>query len=561
MPMPMNLIQKMLTNKSLRHPELHTQHPHPARQPKEKTWFDMYLTKDGKQIDRTIYHEGTTYCSVDAGETYTLVVLGSSIPSNFHTNHISLEFSAEIKVRLQCIANAQLLVNEEKTITYTEANMYRQEIPLHIDATMPNCELVLRMDVVIANDAIRNLGTKALFIHGSHELIQHQFLRECQIATKLPKNISIMSVVPHPDLTYQFGFTIQGWNSGQKLPILQYQNKWPISIQQYIQAGTEPASVRGKIRKFSQYMRNEDNKKLPMWLLWLEKTYPEECYLIIEDECKLEIPWEMLELQGDYHYLGAEIKVVRWISNRVQDITIDLAVNNTTHQGSIISYLDSRLNNEETKAERAILQQLQIEECDDLNSLKRYFKKAGNLTNIGLIYIGAHGHAGNRLYLASQKIFAADQLILMDEHAYPRPLAFFNACESARLGQIGAFDNNSFVTTLLERIAQGYIGTLAEVGSQQASKIAHTFLSTAYNDPEIPIAAILQHIRQEAAQQLKHGYETLSDDDPAEKAIELTFIYTFLYVYYGNPLARLQLEPRTTVIDLQQHIEETSCNN
>ncbi|GCF09603.1 hypothetical protein [Dictyobacter arantiisoli] len=546
--MPMNLIQRMLANKSSRHPD---QRPPTALQTREKIWFDMYVTKNGEQINNTICREGITYCKVDAGETYTLVALGSNIPSHFHTNSMGLEFTTEIKVRIQCIADTQILIEEERTITGTEANNYRQEFALSIDAMLPTCELVLRMDVVVAKDAVRTIGTKKLFIKGTYEVIHPQILHECQIATRLPDNVSILSILPHPDPAYQFGFTVQGWNSGQNLPTLQYPNRKPVSIQQYRQEGTDFMDIRVNIRNLSHYLKNYEHKKLPIWLTWLEKSYHEECYLIIEDESALEIPWEMLELQGDYRYLGVEFKVARWISRSVQAIPMNLAVNTSTHQGSVISYLDSMLKEEETKAERAILQHFLLEECSDLNSLNQRFKKDGNLTNIGLIYIGSHGEAGNKLHMASQQVFPAGRLKLMDEHAYPRPLAFFNACESARLGLIGTFDNNSFVTTLLERIVQGYIGTLAEVGSKRASAIAYSLLSTAQRNPDLPIAAILQQIRKEAAQRLRQTYENLSDDDPKEKAAEQAFIYTFLYVYYGNPLASLRLTPR----------EETSCNN
>ena len=86
---------------------------------------------------------------------------------------------------------------------------------------------------------------------------------------------------------------------------------------------------------------------------------------------------------------------------------------------------------------------------------------------------------------------------------------------------------------LLALLAGGYIGTLGPVGMEYAPVIGQQILEAARCSPAgINPAEELRRIRAEAVQQL--------EQQPSLENM-LNFVFAFMYVYYGNPLASLRL--------------------
>jgi Uncharacterized protein conserved in bacteria len=120
-----------------------------------------------------------------------------------------------------------------------------------------------------------------------------------------------------------------------------------------------------------------------------------------------------------------------------------------------------------------------------------------------------------------------------------------NACNSGRLQQndtLKIIDTNpttgreypiGFSTFFLEKGAEGVIGTLCKVDDKYAAKISRNFFQEYQKDPHLSVATILKNLRQKAANE----YQGQKSNDENT----YLFIFTFMYIYYGNPMAKLEL--------------------
>jgi hypothetical protein len=115
---------------------------------------------------------------------------------------------------------------------------------------------------------------------------------------------------------------------------------------------------------------------------------------------------------------------------------------------------------------------------------------------------------------------------------------FVNACASARTIVNDEGDPSSLVEGFLTHCASGYIGTLADIDIQTASEIARSILKASLNANGVRITEILRHLRAKAVEDLMKAL--LLPPEQSKKEF-YKVIDTFMYVYYGNPLAYLQL--------------------
>jgi len=72
------------------------------------------------------------------------------------------------------------------------------------------------------------------------------------------------------------------------------------------------------------------------------------------------------------------------------------------------------------------------------------------------------------------------------------------------------------------------------VKDEYAPRIAEDFLSEYRNSPSLSVAEVLQSIRAKALRKL----QATETDEHA-----YLFLFTFMYVYYGNPMTVLRLTP------------------
>ncbi len=318
--------------------------------------------------------------------------------------------------------------------------------------------------------------------------------------------------------------------------------------------------IRGHMRAFSAGFR----PLVENWLQTLQQAHKDKLNIVIIDTSRMEIPWEMIELTTPYEYIGTIATVTRWQPQTQTTGSTNTTINihPQTHQGSVLYYLDDQPRHY-IEQEHKILQTIQTEQCATLEILEDHLYK--RLDHFGLIYLGCHGEEGRSLQKQYPSTLTANRLRVIDAHKEARPIAFINACESARVIRGDPHDNSSFVDVMLQNLASGYIGTLAKVGQREASTIARDFIVQGKAGNGATIAQVLRNMRRAATKEL-HQLRNLPPRNTQKMDCEYKFLYTFLYVYYGNPLACLKLTPRSAprIVDVaisSQTIEEQTCNN
>lgn len=329
---------------------------------------------------------------------------------------------------------------------------------------------------------------------------------------------------------------LQGWNSLQALEGDDVERP-ELSLAAFIQERQPSRDIVGRIRGFS-------SQRLPKLLPWLHRLlahYP-DLLLVIVDNTGAEIPWELIHL-GSRRYLGSEAEVVRWAQMREFE-SIGLRLDELKYGGHTIGFLDPSSPaagaGEEEELNRLGAQHL----CSLRETLERLSQ---NLEGIGLIYLACHGavahpqretHRYQALYARAGhrelRIIDLD-LELLERRAQRVPTVFVNACHSGRLcGQgDGLF---GLPSVFLRKVADGYIGTLGEVNDAEAARIGTRILRAFRENPGgIRPSELLRQLRREAAAAL--------DPERSDRETWQRFLFTFMYVYYGNPFIRVILTP------------------
>ncbi|BAZ21097.1 hypothetical protein NIES4073_19750 [Kalymmatonema gypsitolerans NIES-4073] len=326
-----------------------------------------------------------------------------------------------------------------------------------------------------------------------------------------------------------------------------------ISLGKLVQDRERLAEIAGIIGFCS--FRKPQIRQLLDWLIDLRKKLEhtgQHLYLLIADHTDFEIPWEMLKLSENEH-LGTAITTARWQyicsdekaegrENLLLDVKPDAC------QGSIMSYVNRKLKAEAIDLELNILNKLNAQDYRDIKIFLETLKQ--NQYDLALIFIACHGDFGNDVFDMALKEDDKTRLLgLMQLYNWKlnllkksQSIVFINACHSGRLRKDDKYIRRQdyrtgFATYFLEQGAKGVIGTLGEVDNMCAAKIARNLIEQCHDEKcnnNLSVAELLQRIRAQAVQRVN------SEDTPeAWKA----FIYTFMYVYYGNPMTVLRLSP------------------
>jgi hypothetical protein len=302
-----------------------------------------------------------------------------------------------------------------------------------------------------------------------------------------------------------------------------------------------------------------EKEELHRWLNELRVRYGEDLNLIIWDDTDYEIPWELFwvppvpsaNLPGGW--LGALVTVTRntTVTSRsrapspagpTQESGAPSdrpAVRGKQTQGhrSVVAYVDPQMSRD-----RAAIASLHPRHFDSFRDLLRFFERPRFA--VALAYIACHGRFGDNEY----EIFL-DGVSLVEMGSTTRDLiaaapevVFLNACHTARPMLNGRFSDanpRGFSQLFLRAGSYGVIGTTGEVGLDNGRSIAEAIISRLVDNPDTPIAMALRDHRRTLAQNLPHPPPS---DEAGQRAM-LRFFHTFMYVYYGDPAARLRLTP------------------
>jgi hypothetical protein len=364
---------------------------------------------------------------------------------------------------------------------------------------------------------------------------------ELYITTKLPANVAILHISQDGENKYN----VWGGHVDQELPRTKPENKPSLSLGKQVTEKIYPDEIKKRMNNFSHV-----NHKLRKWIKELRNEFGEHLCLVIADYTDFEIPWEMLELspkESPHEYIGALITTVRWREVIVKDDCLVLEFKEDNCSGKAVAYLlDTELNGVGLELESLTELQATIYQSSQHNIQEFHTHLQRNDANCSFVYISCHGTFQNSpeemaLGSASDK---QQQLKLQALRKYPLKLVqnsqgivFINACHSAR-EQIDPVICHSyrmgFIELFLAKGARGVIGTLGAVGDIYAAEFACKLIKESSQVSPLSVAALLKKLRSKAVENL--------DPEPTLEQL-LCLIYTFMYVYYGNPMTVLRLTP------------------
>lgn len=316
-----------------------------------------------------------------------------------------------------------------------------------------------------------------------------------------------------------------------------------------------PDEIVGQVFSYSSNM----NCRFLCWLkLNLKKYGHKFCIILCDNTEDSSMAWEMMHVNiapGDLpetqppHLtgvvpIGALISMTRWLPNiRWFDKKHELQISNDTTQGNVLSYLDHKEIGH-TQLERDTLNNFDVEFHQNISDFKKRLK--GKLDNVGLIYLACHGIIVNgeseRSILLGElkteeqvKVYELAAILKYLHDIATRPVVMINACYSALLFQQNG-TRHGLAEVMLQNIARDFIGTIGRVGTERAAQITQSlFKQSSGNQVEICIATALRDLRAEMVHRHQAG------EDSTE--FWLDYLYTFLYVHYGNPYTKLRLRP------------------
>ncbi len=362
---------------------------------------------------------------------------------------------------------------------------------------------------------------------------------ELYITMKLPQEVAILHV-------YQNGadeYSVWGGNAVTGLLQTKPKKQPPFSLAKVVEQKLPAERIKDDMNFFSFV-----NPEFRKWVKALLSKFGEFFCLVIADHTDFEIPWEMLELSPEgtpNEYLGALVTTVRWQKVIIGDDYLMLNPKPEECCGNALAYvLDTELNG----AELSILEKLKANiyrsSRHDIKEFQSHLQQ--NDSGCGLVYISCHGDFRENIFeiwIGSQEN-QEQRLKYWNLRNYQfnllknsQGIVFINACHSGRHKAhpyIPAPYRMGFVELFLKKGARGVIGALAPVGNQYGAEFARDLIEESFYSPNLSVAALLRKLRFKMvanfpAQPTKEEWES--------------FLYTFMYVYYGNPMTVLRLTP------------------
>ncbi|MBX9254572.1 CHAT domain-containing protein [Desmonostoc muscorum CCALA 125] len=374
--------------------------------------------------------------------------------------------------------------------------------------------------------------------------------KKLYITMKLPQNVAILHISEYGENKY----SVWGGHLYKKLDRTDPENKPDLSLGRPITRREDADGIKEKIEEFSDL-----NAPLRKWLKYLRKKFCEDLCLIIVDHTNFEIPWEMLELspykeESKYQYIGALITTVRWrkVNNDNDDCDdpyLVLQFKEDECCGEAVAYLlDTEL---EVGQESEILRNLGATKFPSSRKTIKDFHNHlhSNNADHSFVYMSCHGILGkspDEIILGSQRD-QQQQLKLRELRERPlnpgrisQGIVFMNTCHSAREVIDPVLRHSyrkNFIELFLRQGARGVIGTLGAVNNEVAADFACELIKECLQSSPLPVAALLKKLRLKAVEKLY-----LDGATEKEKGfLLLSFINTFMYVYYGSPMTVLRL--------------------
>lgn len=466
------------------------------------------------------------------GRTYTLFV--AMVPATARTDRTALVGGAsEIQVRTRATGLKVTPAAQELDPGDLDGGGPPLSFDVEVAAGRPRETATL--DLVVRDKVTRReqrVGGIQIHVAGDHHVPDPEFLTRCPVVldSRPPDTIAVLHVVAAgPGELQVTGFHARTglFRSG---PVEQ-------PDQSLVDLGKD-ANSKQSLAEIGEFSRKQVPELLD-WLLRVLDAGGDDLALVIVEHADTHIPWEMLQIEakGASRPLGAKITVVRWLLVQLgpRRLNLDLTSTDSRWDGGVLSHVD-HVNLASTGLERDELARCAATSCATLNDVRTRLQQP--LGGVGLIFLACHGvlakdtkHGFELKDLKNphQRIHPLD-LGLLGSLEGPRPMAFLNACHSARVVRDRS-GINGLPEIFLAKFAQAYLGTLGPVDDALAASIAGQFLREARSADGVHVPTFLKTLRAAAAAALE-----LNDPDSRRRYLD-----TFMYVFYGTPFARLKL--------------------
>lgn len=436
------------------------------------------------------------------------------------------------------------------------------------------CEFEVKVDPRYVDDRVviellyrragrhqRPIPVSQLTLQGRNDWSEEQALpRYIVLAPDLSDGVRILHVRPETETTLHVR---SYWEDAVEFHDILI--KPTLSPARFMRQEHQPQDILDRIRE-----RSADNPT--RFEHWLRKNYLHHgdrfCLIILDDSDEYDMAWELIHIHVEENEkvlshdllrgevpIGALFPIVRWIPGlKYHGNYVPLAVSESLLSGDVVAYLDP-VDTSYIDVEKRMLSRYRSHPVATIQALKRYLERP--LLSTALIYLGCHGRIivendreqefilGSLSPQQQITVYGLAGLGYRDTSG-PRPIAIVNACHSAysmRKDQL----RYGLPITMLRRIARDFLGTIGPVDSEFAANFISTLLANAAAEDGIRLAVALMEKRVEAFRRMKQNTQ-----DPK---VWFDYLFTFMYVYYGNPFTSLHLLPSGPGLD-----EVNACN-
>ncbi len=392
---------------------------------------------------------------------------------------------------------------------------FEHEFMLTVKDECPTGKVELALAYRNKHNNRREVATRLqIQLEGTYAPVDRELLETTKIAdTPLPEGTAIIYIHDGSE-----DLRLTGFNFRKRLDLDPFPRP-QVSLTQFVEGCVEPSELRGQVRKFSR--RNPP--EFARWIDRLLKRHEEQLHIILCDHTASDFPWEMMEVyieqEGEVP-LGALAVMVRWIPVQCYKWRY-LQVQEESCSGDMVAYLD-QATGDDADVERLSVEPFAATKCVEMNEFMHQISHPHR--PMGLLYLDCQG-----IFEYEHEIEAA-----VLHNPTQRPIVFVNAFHSGRLIREPNQRPEGLPEVFLARLARGYIGTLGPASPAYAAQIAHAIFQASFAEDGIRIGEVLKTLRRRVVRQLR---------EKASPENWLRYIYTFMYIYYGNPFTRLQLVP------------------
>ena len=247
--------------------------------------------------------------------------------------------------------------------------------------------------------------------------------------------------------------------------------------------------------------------QLLAWLHQQQNESPERVpCLMIDEHTEFEIPWELLES-------GKKPVGVAFQTVRQRQIEPEAAPMNPCCRGGVLVY---------AHAEYGEWQRYQRQQFTVFQEFLSQMQKSAE--EFGLVFIDG---------------FSVEEPLKSSPTAYIKRSKLFKSGTSIVFisGQLNldasiGLSHRTLLTNFLEHGEKGIVGTLRRIDRIRAKEVVEQFSDEHRRHPEWTVPEILRRLRERV-------WEALEDE--VNENTCAAYLATFLHVYYGNPMTKLQL--------------------